>query len=94
MVRNTVTGKQLKSLLETQGYRCAYTGESLSPEVASLDHVVPLSRGGEHGISNLAIVHHEVNAAKGTMTLEEFVIMCRKVVAHADRNGDQRAAPA
>ncbi len=79
-----VTGKNLKSLLEAQAYRCAYTGEPLTPEAASLDHKIPLSRGGEHGLENLAIVDESVNAAKGTKTLEEFVAMCRKVVAHAD----------
>lgn len=77
----TVTGKQIMELIETQQYRCALSGRELTPETASLDHVIPLSRGGKHDISNLQVLDHQVNAAKGTMTMEEFTAMCGDVVA-------------
>jgi hypothetical protein len=78
----TVTAKQIMELIERQEFRCALSGRELTPETASLDHVLPLSRGGTHDISNLCVVHHHVNAAKGTMTVDEFVAMCREVAAH------------
>ncbi len=78
----TVTAKMILALLEKQGYRCAISGRQLSPESASLDHIVPLSRGGEHGIGNVWIVDHVVNTAKGTLTVEEFVSMCRDITNH------------
>lgn len=78
----TVTGRQLRGLLEKQAYHCAYTGEPLDPETASLDHVNPATHGGGHGIDNLAIVQHHVNQAKGAMTLAAFVALCRSVVEH------------
>jgi 5-methylcytosine-specific restriction endonuclease McrA len=81
-----VTLKQLRRLLDGQGKCCAYTGDALTPETASLDHIVPLGRNGDHAITNLAIVRLDVNAAKGTMTYDEFLAMCRRVVAHADRS--------
>lgn len=71
-------------MLERQGYRCALTGRELTPEVAAADHIVPLARGGEHRIANIWIIHQKINAAKGTMLVEEFVSMCRQVVAWAD----------
>jgi hypothetical protein len=83
-----VTGRQIAELLKRQQYRCAYTGDDLTPDTASLDHVVPLQRGGEHAIANMAVVRHDVNMAKGTMTRDEFLSMCRAVVAHADDGGE------
>jgi 5-methylcytosine-specific restriction endonuclease McrA len=79
-----VTAKAIRALLESQAYCCAYTGEPLKPKEASVDHCNPLCDGGEHAISNLRIVHRTVNRAKGSMSLIEFVSMCRKVAAHFD----------
>ena len=88
-----VTGKQLKLLLEKQEYRCAYTGELMTPETASLDHVIPLGRDGVDSIENIAIVLQQVNYAKGTMTREEFVEMCGKVwLYHQSQLASHRAA--
>jgi CRISPR/Cas system Type II protein with McrA/HNH and RuvC-like nuclease domain len=80
----TITGKQIMSMIKEQKFRCALTGRELTPETASADHIMPLSRDGDHSISNIWIVHHRVNTAKGTMTMEEFIEMCREVVSHAD----------
>jgi 5-methylcytosine-specific restriction endonuclease McrA len=79
---NAVTSRMILNLLEKQGYRCALSGRQLTPETASIDHVLPLSRGGRHAIENLCIVDHQVNVAKGTLTLEEFVCLCREVAEH------------
>lgn len=79
---DTVTGKQILELIERQNYRCALSGRKLTPETASLDHVVPLSRGGKHDISNLQVLDFRVNAAKGTLTIEEFTTLCGEVIEH------------
>lgn len=82
----TIKAGDLRQMVERQGFRCAYSGRELTPETASVDHVIPVSRGGSLGIENLAIVHEEINTAKSSMTLEEFVQVCRDVVAWHDRN--------
>lgn len=74
--------KEILSLLYQQGFRCAYTGEVLTPETTAGDHKIPVSRGGGHSIKNIALVKREVNTAKHTLTVEEFVLMCKKVAAH------------
>jgi len=95
-----ITATQVLELVERQDYRCAISGRKLTPETASLDHIVPFSRGGEHNISNVWVVDHQVNIAKGTMTLEEFMAMCRDVINHQDGkaaaqgNGDDQAEQA
>jgi 5-methylcytosine-specific restriction endonuclease McrA len=75
-----IRASQILELVERQGYRCALTGRNLTPETASIDHRIPLGAGGRHEIGNLWIVEYVVNLAKGTMSVEEFVAMCRDVV--------------
>lgn len=77
-------------LLEKQGTRCAMTGRELTPEIVSVDHIVPISRGGKHVIGNIQIIHVDVNRAKATMLPDEFVELCREVVAIADQKAGQR----
>lgn len=86
-MKPTVTAKQIMSLIERQNFRCAMSGRPLTPETASLDHIVPLSRDGNHELSNLWVVDHQVNSAKGTLTVEEFRGLCQEIVNHRS-NGD------
>jgi len=66
-------------LLEHQRYRCVLTGRALTPETASIDHILPIRLGGNHTIENTQVLHKDVNRAKGSMTSEEFVGLCREV---------------
>lgn len=81
-VSHSVTTKALLSMLDAQGGKCALTGRELTPDNTTLDHIVPLSAGGEHSIDNVHLVVGEVNRAKGTMGHEEFIELCRCVVSH------------
>lgn len=75
-----IKASEILSMLENQQYRCALTGRTLRPETASLDHIQPLSKGGAHDISNIWIVDHQVNSAKGSLTAEEFIKLCQDVM--------------
>lgn len=70
----------LLELIKQQDHRCALSGVALTPQDATLDHKIPISKGGTHDRSNVHWVHKDVNAAKGTMTKEEFLAMCQRVV--------------
>ncbi|MBR9802963.1 HNH endonuclease [bacterium] len=78
-----VSSRAVRSLVEQQQYRCALTGVTLTPDDAALDHAIPVSRGGQHVMGNMQVLHRTVNTAKGTMTTEEFVAMCQQVAAWA-----------
>lgn len=78
--RTPVTTQSLLALLDRQGRRCALTGRLLTPERCSLDHMKPRAVGGEHALENCQLVVPEANAAKGSMTMEEFLALCRDVV--------------
>lgn len=72
----------LYELLRTQQFRCALTGMELSfdkgtPMVLSLDKLVP-----KFGYvrNNVRWVTWAANRAKGDLTMEEFITMCRSIV--------------
>lgn len=39
---------------------------------ASVDHIVPLSRGGEHSMNNVQCAHLSCNCSKSDQTIEEI----------------------
>ena len=54
------------------GHRCVYCGTSLGFENATLDHVIPLSRGGDHAPGNLVAACRACNQLKGSLLPAEF----------------------
>lgn len=88
-LQGNVTNEGIARLLEVQAYRCALTGRPLQPEDASLDHIVPVSRGGPHRMENVQVLHTAVNRAKAALTTAEFISLCREVVTWADRTHNQ-----
>lgn len=67
----------LADVIDRDGNTCAWCGTEVDLTVAwpdrmskSLDHVIPLAKGGEHALSNAALLHLGCNSAKGTRTLE------------------------
>jgi 5-methylcytosine-specific restriction endonuclease McrA len=54
------------------GRRCPYTGELVTVRNFSVDHDVPISRGGTFWFENLRIVSQRGNELKGTLTRDEF----------------------
>ncbi len=74
-----VTRAAVLQLLEDQQYLCALTKRSLEPQTACIDHIVALSCGGVHTLSNIQVLHRDVNRAKGTLSNDEFIAMCGEV---------------
>lgn len=85
---------KVKELWKQQGGKCAYTGIRLVPEIgnASLDHVIPVSRGGLSD-GNLEWVASIINHMKGTLTREEFIDICRFIVQCDEAKNLNKKAP-
>lgn len=72
---------EIVGLVEKQLFRCALSGMEIEPNTANLDHKNPVSCGGTDDISNLQWLHKDINQAKGALTNEQFIEMCKRVVA-------------
>jgi 5-methylcytosine-specific restriction endonuclease McrA len=66
------TAAEILQMVEDQGGLCAYCEVPLDG-VYSVDHMIPLSRGGGNDWSNLAITCPPCNMRKHTRTAEEFL---------------------
>lgn len=66
---------ELKELYDSQNGCCAVTGRpiKLGTGDASLDHIIPTSRGGGNEMDNLRWVHITVNRMKSNMLDSEFM---------------------
>jgi len=51
---------------------CYLRGKLVSPDESSFDHVIPLSRGGNHTKPNLKLTHIRCNFLKGNKLLSEL----------------------
>jgi len=78
-----VTSSRLLGMIEAQEFKCRLSGHPLTVDNAALDHIVPISKGGEHSMSNVQVLHAEVNRMKGTLDQSRFVALCRMVSEQA-----------
>lgn len=58
-------------LFERDAWRCRYCGEQLHATTATLDHIIPVSRGGTNDAENLASACLVCNSIKSGRTIEE-----------------------
>lgn len=61
---------------------CALTGEKLTRDNISVDHILPKSKGGKNIPSNIRLTTRDVNWFRRTMDDAELLTMCKKVVCH------------
>lgn len=76
-VSSTLTTIEWRSVAEENKFICHLCGTRVSlelgsPERLSLDHVVPMSRGGQNVKENVLPSHRRCNQSRLNMTLEEF----------------------
>jgi 5-methylcytosine-specific restriction endonuclease McrA len=65
----TLTGEQWEAICERFNGRCAYCGEP----GATMDHVIALSRGGEHSEDNVVPACSTCNSRKNNRTILSMV---------------------
>ena len=71
----------LKELYKKQNGRCAYTNIPITiGNTASIDHIVPKSKGGQNIISNYQWTHCWINLAKKTTIHEEFILKLKEFI--------------
>lgn len=75
----------LWKIAHSQRLICALTGVKLTRDNISIDHIVPRSKGGKNVPSNVRLTTRDVNWFRRTMTDEELLEMCRRVVEHMSK---------
>ncbi len=61
-----ITPTQMKDLFDSHGWCCYYCDmQSVDPSVMTVDHVVPLSAGGDNTIQNCVPACSKCNKSKG-----------------------------
>jgi 5-methylcytosine-specific restriction endonuclease McrA len=66
-----VSAAQWNGTVEEYGGRCAYCAQLGRP---TMDHIEPLSKGGEHDVANVVPVCKSCNSRKNTKTLAVWLI--------------------
>jgi len=64
-----------KNILIRDKYQCQYTGQRLSRKNATLDHVVPKSKGGKTAWNNIVACSFEANTKKANQTPQQAGMM-------------------
>lgn len=57
--------------------RCGYTGKLLTKKTATIDHVIPKSRGGRNDWHNVILCEKKLNHSKGNSLNEEIGLKTR-----------------
>jgi HNH endonuclease len=92
-ILSTLTAEEWRQVVEEANFLCHICGTSVCFEIGSLnrlslDHVLPMSRGGKNVKENVAPAHNRCNKARSNMTMEEFDIWLNQVsVFRGKENG-------
>jgi hypothetical protein len=62
-------------VIERDGSRCHLCGKKCKPEDIHLDHVIPLSQGGSHELTNLRVAHAFCNLSKRNRARNEQLLL-------------------
>lgn len=61
---------------------CAICGKPVKFKKMTVDHIVPLSKGGTNDRSNLQLAHLSCNRAKADMSADEFFGLVDQIAHH------------
>ena len=67
----TITDEVLREIYART--HCCYCRQPISEKKRTLEHIIPLSRGGQHSVTNIAMACFSCNSSKSYKTPEEFV---------------------
>ena len=72
---NQVRAEDLVEIFELWHYNCAYCllPQELLPATLTVDHVIPLSRGGAHSVENIVPACGYCNSSKGSKLVSEWL---------------------
>ena len=76
-------GTQIKKTKENTEY-CFYCEKKMSSKNKTIDHIIPIKKGGSNCVDNLVICHKKCNRVKGKYTIPELIDQLWKQHKFAD----------
>ena len=76
--RKTTYRKQKIKILERDGDKCFFCGESLGVDI-TVEHLIALSSGGTNSLSNMVLAHKRCNSMASNKPLNEKVELAIKM---------------
>lgn len=71
--RKSLKEKFYEQLIKRDGNKCFYTGIEMTKENASIEHLIPLSKGGKNNLDNLVLCLKEENLKMANLSLVEKI---------------------
>ena len=65
--------RRIKRILFKEGHRCHYCNMALTFASATIDHIIPLAKGGSNAIANCIISCYFCNQIKGDIDYFSFL---------------------
>lgn len=69
---NGITKDQWLEMMKFFDFKCAYSGITLNADTRSIDHIVPLAKGGAHEVWNCVPMYKNLNKSKKDSNIEEW----------------------
>lgn len=79
-ISKEITEDWLREKWSEQNGLCALSGREMEVLTFHVDHIVPRNLGGGDDLGNLRLVTPEANAAKGGMTDDDLIALCRDIL--------------
>lgn len=71
-----ITGDQWLEMMNFFDWKCAYSGEYIGGEenqsIRSIDHIIPLAKGGAHKVWNCVPMYRPFNSSKNDKDIKEW----------------------
>jgi 5-methylcytosine-specific restriction endonuclease McrA len=77
---STITAQDIRHKYKQQRGLCAISKRKLTNQNLSPDHITPKVKGGTSTIENIQLVCREVNIAKNSLTMDDFLSLCRDII--------------
>lgn len=65
---------------------CVYCGKDMSLESSTIDHLIPLAKGGTWAKANLVLSHKACNTLKGTVIIPKHILNNKPMLYDIFRN--------
>jgi len=86
MTRKTISKKIRFEVFKRDSFTCQYCGASAPDVVLQVDHIDPVSNGGEHSVMNFITSCHSCNAGKSNRLLSDDSVVKRQKLQLDDLN--------